>query len=407
MKLFRSFFMGGYECADHINRNGDRVNLLTETEHDKRAADDYALLSATGIRTVREGICWSSVEKKPWYYDFREVGERIRAANDQGIQQVWDLCHFGYPDDLMPTHPKFAVRFAALCEMFAEYYQGITTAPLIVTPINEISFLSWHSGDVRGTVPFAVNSGFDIKYHLCKAAIKGIRALREVDPSCRILLTEPLVEVHAAEGAQCNEAVCEVNEHQFQAMDIIGGAMCPELGGSPDYLDILGFNYYHNNQWTLGGEPLAWWPEPCARRAPLHTLLMKAWNRYKRPMVLAETGFYGDGRIKWLQEVTDECVKAMHAGVDLQGICIYPLIDRPDWDQLDSYCKCGLWDLDEQKNRVPCEAYLQALQECIRRIAKEEANVQKMPAQKVSPDGGSFADYPSNSGAQAVNSLLR
>jgi beta-glucosidase/6-phospho-beta-glucosidase/beta-galactosidase len=378
--------MGGYECADHINRRGERVNLLAETQHDQRVHSDYELLKETGIRTVREGICWSRIEKEPYVYDFREVGERIRAAEEHGIQQVWDLCHFGYPDDLMPTHPKFADRFAALCEMFAVYYGSLTEQPLIVTPINEISFLSWHSGEVRGTVPFAVNSGFDIKYHLCKAAIEGIRALRSVDPSCRILLTEPLTEVHAGCATHSAEEISTINEHQFQAMDIIGGYLCPELGGSPEYLDLLGFNYYHNNQWEHCGEPLKWWPEACQKRIPLHQLLLKAWNRYQRPMVLAETGYFGEGRVKWLEEITAECITAMQQGVNLQGICIYPLLDRPDWDDLSTWCQCGLWDLDANKDRIPCKEYLDALQESMQRMsaaqtAIEERAQQQLPAE--------------------------
>ena len=94
MNQFNSFFWGGFECADHINRSGDRINLLAETGHDQRVREDYGLLKAIGIETVREGICWSNVEKTPYSYDFSEVQVRIEAARELGIQQIWDLCHF-------------------------------------------------------------------------------------------------------------------------------------------------------------------------------------------------------------------------------------------------------------------------------------------------------------------------
>ncbi|MNL79035.1 hypothetical protein D3C87_2055550 [compost metagenome] len=48
-------------------------------------------------------------------------------------------------------------------------------------------------------------------------------------------------------------------------------------------------------------------------------------------------------------------------GVDLQGICIYPVTDRPDWDDLSNYCQCGIWDLDENFNRIPYQEYIDAL----------------------------------------------
>src|SRR5688572_4261616 len=105
MSLFQTFFMGGYECADHINRSGERVNLLKATEHDIRAGEDYRDLADLGIRVAREGICWSAVERAPYEFDFSEVEARIRAAQQNGIQVLWDLCHFGYPDGIYPTHP--------------------------------------------------------------------------------------------------------------------------------------------------------------------------------------------------------------------------------------------------------------------------------------------------------------
>ena len=82
--------MGGFECADHINRHGQRVNLLKETQHDLRAEEDYILLKNLGVLTVREGICWSAVEQYPGIYDFSEIENRIKAAQKHGIQQIWD-----------------------------------------------------------------------------------------------------------------------------------------------------------------------------------------------------------------------------------------------------------------------------------------------------------------------------
>ncbi len=61
---FRSFWMGGFECADHLNRHGDRVNLTVKTGHLKQLVEDYGRVKSIGIHTVREGIRWSFVGKK-------------------------------------------------------------------------------------------------------------------------------------------------------------------------------------------------------------------------------------------------------------------------------------------------------------------------------------------------------
>lgn len=360
MKIFNTFFMGGYECADHINRSGERINLLKETQHDSRVVEDYELLSSIEIKTVREGICWSAVEVVPGVFDFSEVLNRMQAAEEFGIQQIWDLIHFGYPDGLYPTHPHFCDRFKALCFSFALFYKQNSKQELYVVPINEISFLSWHSGDVRGTVPFAVNSGWDIKYHLCKAAILGIQTLKQVDPDCVIILVEPLIKVHG-DGIATESHVHDLNEHQFQAMDIIAGRMCPELGGSEEYLDILGFNYYWNCQWTVNDAPLLWPETDENKRTSLAELLQMAYSRYHKPLFLSETGHFGSGRVEWLEEITAQCLDAKKMGVDLNGICIYPVTDRPDWDNLTSYSNCGIWDLDIDRERIGHQGYIDAV----------------------------------------------
>lgn len=48
MRIFDTFFMGGYECADHINRSGQRINLLFETEHHTRVAADLCSIVRIG-----------------------------------------------------------------------------------------------------------------------------------------------------------------------------------------------------------------------------------------------------------------------------------------------------------------------------------------------------------------------
>ncbi len=372
--LFESFVSGGFECADHINRSGHRINLLRETGHDTRPLEDYRLLTALGIRTAREGVVWSAVETAPYVFDFAEVAHRMRAAEVAGVQILWDLCHFGYPDGLFPTHPQFVPRFEALCAAFVEFYRAQTAATLFVCPINEISFLAWHSGDVRGTVPFATNSGWDMKWHLCRAAIAGIRVLRQRDPTCRIMTIEPLIRVHPGPHSSPVH-VANLNNHQFQAADIIGGRICPELGGRESYLDILGFNCYYDGQWTDGVGPLAWprveelpfdgLARGEADRMPLGELLQLAYERYRRPFFLSETGHFGGNRPLWLRMVTEECGRLQYANPDFMGVCIYPVIDRPDWDDLSHYHNSGLWDYDGVGDRVPHEESIEVVREMV------------------------------------------
>lgn len=363
---FSSYFIGGFECADHLNRSGERVSLLRITEHDIRAEEDYQLLLDIGISSVREGICWSDVELADGSYDFSEVLNRINIAEKLGVQQIWDMIHFGYPSDLFPTHPKFCERFVALCEAFVKFYQQSTTKPLLIVPINEISFLSWFSGDARGTTPYLEKNGWDMKYHLCKAAILGIKAIKALDPMAMVFLVEPLIKVHS-NGIVTDEQLLKINDYQFEAVDMISGRICPELGGNENLLDVFGLNYYWNCQWVEGGETV-YWPDPLQKRTALRTLITDVYARYNKPIFLSETGHFGTGRVEWIEEITNECIAATNNGVPFFGICIYPVTDRPDWDNLSSYSHCGIFDLDENSNRTPHLEYINSIQNLQKKV---------------------------------------
>jgi len=343
--------MGGYECTDQLNAFGNRGDLINTTGHLEFLEADYEGLGSFDIKTVREGIRWSFVEYRPYQYNWSVVEMMIRKGQKLGIQQVWDICHFGFPDDLTPLHPMFARRFAHLCRAFVHFYRSIVpTGILIVTPINEVSFLSWLGGDVRGISPYCVGQGWEVKYGLMKAYIEGIIAMREVDPSIRILTTEPLVNMVPPEKPSKKdlEDARLANEHQFQSLDMLAGRICPELGGNMSLVDMIGFNFYYNNQWIINtGNFLRWFNDDNDPRwRPLSYLLTMGYNRYKRPIVITETSHSQEHRPNWIEYIGKEVCKTIAAGIPLLGICLYPIIDRPDWDFPDTWHGAGLWDLE-------------------------------------------------------------
>ena len=366
--IFESFWMGGYECSDQLNCYGNRVDLLEETKHLENISTDYQDLLTYGIKTVREGVRWTKVEKFPYIYDFSSIAMMMDAADQQGIQQIWDICHFGFPDDLTPVHPQFCNRFVALCKAFITFYRQLRPeGKLIITPINEVGFISWLGGEVAGTAPYAVRMGWEVKYALVKAYIKGIEALKEIDPGVMILVTEPLVSIVPPLYPTLDEIIKAKAQHeiQYQVLDMLTGVMCPELGGRPDLIDVIGFNFYYNNQWILDtGQCLPWTnDEPDSRWRSLCSLLVEAQERYLHPMIIAETSHPKEDRPIWITYIAKTCQDAIEAGVKLLGVCLYPIIDRPDWDNLNDWHKAGLWDAEPAQpgSRILYEPYAEAL----------------------------------------------
>ncbi|RYY18545.1 MAG: amine oxidase [Cytophagaceae bacterium] len=381
---FRSFWWGGYECTDQLNAFGNRVDFLPLTGHLQLINEDYVDLQQVNIRTVREGIRWAMIEKAPYQYDWSTVQLMLDAGQRAGIQQVWDLCHFGYPDDLTPLHPMFARRFAALCRAFVHFYRSQRPdETLIVTPINEVSFMSWLGGDVRGTSPYCVGQGWEVKRGLMRAYIEGSWAMREIDPGIRFLSTEPLISIipppnpwesHKREARR-------MHKDQFQAIDILSGRLCPELGGHESLLDIIGFNFYYDNQWHLHPHRRIGWNDspPDPRWLPLSELLRQAHHRYKRPFAVTETSHPGIDRPLWWDMIGRECAKALSLGLPLQGVCLYPVIDRPDWDHPEHWHRSGLWDAelrpDGPPRRILHEPSAHALREAQALVAHAQEKV--------------------------------
>src|SRR5205085_1257976 len=110
------------------------------------------------------------------------------------------------------------------------------------------------------------------------------------------------------------------------------------------------------------------------RRKPFRELLLDVHRRYDRPIVVAETSARGAFRPVWLRYVVDECLAALAEGVDVQGICLFPMVDMPEWKhgQLGEWGQLGLTDVRTDAatvHRVPYAPYSKAVAEAQARLA--------------------------------------
>ena len=137
--LFKSFFLGGFECSTHRLRTGKRLDVVRSTRHDELAGRDYRLLQQYGIRTARDGFRWHLIEQSPGRYDFSSVTGMLRASRDTGMQVIWDLWHYGWPDDIDIFSASFIDRFTAFAREAAARISEYDDAPM-VSPVNEIRF---------------------------------------------------------------------------------------------------------------------------------------------------------------------------------------------------------------------------------------------------------------------------
>jgi hypothetical protein len=207
---------------------------------------------------------------------------------------------------------------------------------------------------------------FSFRRALCKAAIAGVKAIREVEAGARMVHIDPLVQVVAPRDRP--DQIAAANEETYVdtylAWDMLAGREAPELGGSPEILDIVGANNYSFGQMEYREQgPHQALPPDDDRIKPLCDLLSLIWERYRRPMIIAETSGMGHGRAAWLKDVMEESLAAVAKGIDLHGICLFPAVDMPDW-HTGQWLHNGICDLVEEGvdlRRVPDPGYVEEL----------------------------------------------
>jgi hypothetical protein len=331
--------MGGFECSSHKRPDGVRLDLVRSTGHANLAANDYRACARLGLRTVRDGLRWHLIEETPGRYDWSSWLPMVEAAAEAGVEVIWDLFHYGSPDFLEQGSAALPERFAAFAAEAARVHWRATGEAPLVTPVNEISFFTWA---VRtGYFPSAGPDEHGwFKRHLVRSAVAAVRAMRSAEPGCRFYWAEPLIHVASRRrDGEDAEAAERARLAQFEALDMLLGVAAPELGGGADMADAIGLNFYPDNQWYHGGSTI---PLGNFDYRPLAEMLAEAAERWGKPLFLAETGAEGSGRAAWLHYVAGEVREAMARGVEVEGICLYPVTAYPGWDDL-RHAHCGLF----------------------------------------------------------------
>jgi len=385
-RLLQSFWMAGYEGADHRNGSGTALSLLSATAHDRRAEEDYRAASELGLRSVRESLGWRNATRDG-DLDLSGCLLRAEAARRAGIQILWTLCHYGWPDGIDPFSSEFVhafrgfARTAALA--LAPYHDRY---PPIYNPINEISFLSWAITETGLIHPYRgdlQDRGYELKQQLVRATIAACDAILEVDPRARFLHVDPIIHVlPPVDQPELVELAQSFRARQFQAWDMLCGRAEPHLGGHPRYLDLVGVNYYHANQWEFGTGRCLYWHLRDPRRIPFHELLIEVHARYRRPLLVSETSHVGEGRGLWLRDIGAETLKADHRGVPVLGICIYPAIDRPDWEDPQRWHESGLWDVASQAGGTSERTLNRRYAAALMRVRRRTASLTRRPSRK-------------------------
>jgi hypothetical protein len=302
---------------------------------------DYRRLLKVGIKTVREGLRWHLIETSRGQYDFASVLPLVDAAQELGMEQIVDLFHFGWPDHIDIFQPEFVDSFGELAFGFARLLRERGVETPYIAPMNEISFVSWAGGDVAYLNPFQRGRGPELKLQLVRAGLRAAQAFLSELPRTRLVWPEPVIHIAGEPGIARDQAEAEAYRlSMFEAWDMLSGGVHPELGGNLQILQTIGVNFYDRNEWVNHGRTLG---RSDALYRPFHEILLEVWKRYRVPLFVSETGTENEQRPEWFAYICTEVRQATRLGVPMEGVCLYPILNHPGWDD-NRHCYNGLFD---------------------------------------------------------------
>ena len=361
---------GGVECT--VVRIGNRFrDQLVDTGH--RARDgDIDLLAPLGIKALRYPIVWETVAPDdPEVCDFSWHAERLERIRALGIRPIGGLVHHGsgprYTSLLDPAFPRLLADYA---RRTAEHFPWIEDW----TPVNEplttarFSCLYGHWYPHRRSI----TQMYRALVNQCLGTLEAMRAIREVTPAARLIVTEDLGKTFAT--PELAHQAHHENGRRWLGLDLLTGRVVPghpffsalikagvtglaldSLASGEGIPDIVGINHYltseryldHRTERYPGIEPgsngretyvdleAVRVPELADEVGP-GPRLREAWQRYRLPMVVSEVhhGCTREEQVRWFREVWVAAETERSAGADIRAVTLWSMFGTVDWRSL-------------------------------------------------------------------------
>jgi dTDP-4-dehydrorhamnose reductase len=360
---------GGIECT--VNRVQDTYrDQLLENGHDKRD-DDLDRFADLHLDAIRYPVLWErTAPNGPSAADWRWPDRRLNRLRELGISPIAGLLHHGSgPPDTSLLGANFVSGLADFASAVAARYPWIEAYTPVNEPLTTARFSAlyghWypHARDDDAFARALVNQ--------CAGTAAAMRAIRRVNSSAKLVLTEDLGKTHST-PLLAEQAHLE-NQRRWLSVDLLTGRVNRQhplwqylartseladdllrLADEPCPPDILGFNYYLTSErflderlerypaWSHGGNGKYCYADVEAVRVSSEgidgpeTLLTEAWQRFGLPMAMTEVhlGGYREEQVRWLLDDWDIAQQLREHGVDVRAVAVWSLLGSFDWNSL-------------------------------------------------------------------------
>ncbi|HVF44608.1 MAG TPA: family 1 glycosylhydrolase [Pyrinomonadaceae bacterium] len=375
---------GGVECT--VNRVGDRYFDQLEMSGHAGRGRDLDLFASLGVKAMRYPVLWErTAPGGPARADWAWADARLSRLRELEIRPVVGLVHHGSgPHDTSLVDAKFPEKLAAYARAVAERYPWVES----YTPVNEPLTTARFSGLYGHWYPHGRSKETFARALVTqlRAVILSMKAVREVNPSARLIQTEDLGKTFSTRALKA-QADFE-NERRWLTFDLLCGRlgrrhpMWDFLAGAgvreselewflqnPCPPDVIGVNHYLTSErflderleryppHTHGGNGLQAYADVEAVRARAEgcagprALLREVWERYGLPLAVTEAhlGCTREEQLRWFAEVWEAARSLREEGADVRAVTAWALLGSFDWDSLvtraQGHYEPGVYDL--------------------------------------------------------------
>jgi beta-glucosidase len=322
-------------------------------DHYNRYEEDFDLLKKLRLNSFRFGIEWSRLEPKEGQWNEEAVEhyrEYINELNARGIEPMLNIWHWTAPTWFTDrggfkkgANLHYFDRFV---EKIAHEYGKSLTYVISLNEPNVYTSFSYLTGAWPPQEKNLWNASW-VYWHLTRSHKRAYKILKKYNPKVQVGIAGQLANIQAKRPHNL------FDEISTKSMRYVWNWWF--LRRIRHQQDFIGVNYYFTDYYTglfqrrnpkVPLNDLGWYMEP----EGLYPLLTRVWARFKKPIIITETGLADENdeyRVWWIQETIVAMQRAMSEGVDLRGYYYWSLLDNFEW-AYGWWPKFGLVSVDRQ-----------------------------------------------------------
>lgn len=321
--------------------------------HYQNYKEDFAIARKLNLNAFRFGIEWARLEPSEGKWDEKEVQhykQYIQELKKKGLEPFLNLWHWTLPV-WFTDKGGFAKRenlkyFERFVQKIADEYAGDLTYVITLNEPNVYVSFGYGNGQWPPQEKNWFKAGL-VYWNLVRAHKRAYRILKQANNHLQVGIAAQLANIKAKRPHNIIDRVSTKGMRY--------GWNWWFLNRIRRQQDFVGFNYYFTDYYKnfrrdnpqVPLNDLGWYMEP----EGLHTVLVKAWAHYRKPIIITENGVADEQdqyRQWWLEETIIAMEKALSEGIQVAGYFHWSLLDNFEWSY-GWWPKFGLVNVNRQQ----------------------------------------------------------